>query len=38
MSSAVDLRKMKGLKKARSRGRRAREDFYRETIPQERTS
>src|SRR6218665_1588416 len=41
-SSAISPRKKKGLKKARSRGQRARKNlstgFYRETIPQERTS
>src|SRR6218665_4204583 len=41
-SSAISPRKKKGLKKAWSRGQRARKNlstgFYRETIPQERTS
>ena len=40
--SAISNRKKKGLKKARNRGKRARKNlstgFYRETIPQERTS
>jgi len=40
--SAMSPRKKKGLKKARSRGKRERQnlstDFYRETIPQWRTS